>query len=104
MEYLESALVVALAANFSTIAFKPMLAANLAVMAAWSTIFAVQGHYDSMLLTLFLHVQEAQRNYSRWALFIKNFNSIQALNLKTIEKNNLLTNLLPAHIITKFFQ
>ena len=104
LEYLEQAMIINIVINFSVLQFVEVLVFNLIIFIFWFVYFIISENYINILFAAVLQISEICRNYSYWNLFIQNFNSIQALSMKTIEKNNLLTNLLPSHIITKFFQ
>lgn len=102
-ELLEYILILFIQTHFICIIYLDSLVITLVTSLAYIALLASTANYVYIAFVILFSTVEMKRCHNTWNLHIQKFNSLITLDNKKTEKNHLLSNLLPAHVITKFY-
>ncbi|CAD8146214.1 unnamed protein product [Paramecium pentaurelia] len=92
------------AVNQQSLKFKYMFFYILLQQAAWFVQLLLHEHNNLLVFIVLSTIILVIVSHNNFELTIKNFNSAANENLKKEQRDSLLTNLLPSHILTRFYQ
>ncbi|CAD8142901.1 unnamed protein product [Paramecium octaurelia] len=92
------------AVNQQSLKFKYMFFYILLQQAAWFVQLLLHHHNNLLVFIVLSTIILVIVSHNNFELTIKNFNSAANENLKKEQRDSLLTNLLPSHILTRFYQ
>ncbi|CAD8076669.1 unnamed protein product [Paramecium sonneborni] len=92
------------AVNQQSLKFKYMFFYILLQQIAWFVQLLLYEHNNLLVFIVLSTIILVIVSHNNFELTIKNFNSAANENLKKEQRDSLLTNLLPSHILTRFYQ
>lgn len=102
-EILEYAAIIFIQTHFASIIFFHTMVIICINVITYTIFLIATDNQFYLIFIITFSLLELSRCHNAWKLYIEKFNSLMSLDHKKSEKDTLLHNLLPAHILTKFY-